>query len=242
MNKYNKCIMQYKLDNMFNFIDQHNDNNDSPSEISTISSNQSNPGTQQDTISFIRNNYLINANIRDDEIVIVDSDNTVLTSLSDTDFINEYDSDIESNNIYDEINQYDYQHFYSDKEDNKYYLGNIYYNRAENLLLLSASISNNSYFKYSHRDCVRYLYYYGINPFVRPTIDILQVKIIDDCFTVIKKTFWLKIIQRKWKKIYKIRKQILEKRLLPGALLHREIIGKWQNDIAYCPGVHGLLV
>lgn len=40
------------------------------------------------------------------------------------------------------------------------------------------------------------------------------------------KTFWLKIIQRKWKKIYHNRKNLIKKLSNPKYLLKREITGK----------------
>ena len=44
------------------------------------------------------------------------------------------------------------------------------------------------------------------------------------------KTFWLKIIQRKWKKIYKIRKEIETKRKALVSLKTREIRGQWPKE------------
>ena len=177
-----------------------------------------------------------------DEIVIVsssDDDDSILSTITYSDL----DSDLDSENIYDEINQLDYDHFYSEKENNKYYIGMYQYDDIYNTLLLSTSISPSVYFRYSYKECSRYLYYYGICQNARPSVDIMQLQITEDgVFTVIIKTFWLKIIQRKWKKVFRVRQQIINKRQNPGALLHREIIGKWQQDISYLPGISGLMV
>jgi hypothetical protein len=62
----------------------------------------------------------------------------------------------------------------------------------------------------------------------------------DECVCVIK-TFWLKLIQRAWKKIYKNRKIILQKRHRPASLMYRQITGKWPDDCNYMPSIRGML-
>jgi hypothetical protein len=61
----------------------------------------------------------------------------------------------------------------------------------------------------------------------------------------INKTFWIAIIQRKWKKIYAQRKKVIIQRAKPVALRLRELYGKWMNpnaafDTPLLPGVKGL--
>jgi len=57
----------------------------------------------------------------------------------------------------------------------------------------------------------------------------------------ILKTFWIRIIQRTWKKIYKLRKEVLRKRCCPGAISTFELTGKWPEHCAYLPRLKGLL-
>jgi hypothetical protein len=45
------------------------------------------------------------------------------------------------------------------------------------------------------------------------------------------KTFWIKLIQRRWKKIYKQRQDILKQRMLPKSIREREITGKWPKGL-----------
>ena len=56
----------------------------------------------------------------------------------------------------------------------------------------------------------------------------------------ILKTFWLRIIQKKWKKIYQERKRIINTRQYPSSLYHRQIYGKWPEDCDYLPSLNGL--
>jgi hypothetical protein len=57
----------------------------------------------------------------------------------------------------------------------------------------------------------------------------------------ILKTFWLRIIQRKWKKIYKERQQIIIQRTHPNALYFRRVYGKWPSNCNYLPGLKGMI-
>jgi len=56
----------------------------------------------------------------------------------------------------------------------------------------------------------------------------------------ILKTFWLRIIQKKWKNIFKERQIILKKRNLPYSLYEREILHNWLYTYNL-PGLKGML-
>lgn len=71
---------------------------------------------------------------------------------------------------------------------------------------------------------------------------------IAECFVlpsqhsiVIIKTIWIKIIQRKWRKIYAEQKNILKKRMQYSSLKTREITGKWPAHCCHFPTIHGML-
>jgi hypothetical protein len=57
----------------------------------------------------------------------------------------------------------------------------------------------------------------------------------------ILKTFWIRIIQRVWKKIYSQRKDILKKRCCPGAISTFQLTGKWPEHCRVLPGLKGML-
>jgi hypothetical protein len=44
------------------------------------------------------------------------------------------------------------------------------------------------------------------------------------------KTFWLKLVQRRWKKIYKARQELLKQRMTIRALTFRARTGKWPRQ------------
>jgi hypothetical protein len=60
------------------------------------------------------------------------------------------------------------------------------------------------------------------------------------CVCIIK-TFWLKLIQRRWKNICKQRTHIINCRSNPYTLFKKEITGKWPDNCRYLPGLKGML-
>ena len=61
-----------------------------------------------------------------------------------------------------------------------------------------------------------------------------------ECVAILK-TFWIKIIQRTWKKIYKKRCTVIALRKSPVSLFYRERHGKWPDNCLYLPSLQGLL-
>ena len=51
----------------------------------------------------------------------------------------------------------------------------------------------------------------------------------------ILKTFWIAIIQRRWRRIFNERKQVLQMRKMPTAILYRETHGKWPRHCSRWP-------
>ena len=57
----------------------------------------------------------------------------------------------------------------------------------------------------------------------------------------IKKTLWIRIIQRTWKKIYKLRQETNARRLLPRNLFYRGITGSWSTECKHSHSIRGML-
>lgn len=57
----------------------------------------------------------------------------------------------------------------------------------------------------------------------------------------ILKTFWLRILQRTWKNVFKKRQNIINLRSRPSSLYIREITGNWELELVNLPGLHGML-
>ncbi len=57
----------------------------------------------------------------------------------------------------------------------------------------------------------------------------------------ILKTFWLRIIQRKWRKVFNEKQTILRNRRNIHSLHVRETTGKWPSEYRNLPGLRGML-
>lgn len=78
-------------------------------------------------------------------------------------------------------------------------------------------------------------------PWLRIEIAELNYLEREEC-TAIFKTFWLKIVQRAWKRIYKKRKEIIDKRKSFSAIKYREIHGKWPDNLNYLPSIKDIKI
>lgn len=158
------------------------------------------------------------------------------------------ESDTESDNddiddiFYDEDNYIEI-----DKENNKYYIGvcNIVKIGGVNLHIVSSCVSIKSLFKYSPKILSQYFNYSSINNLDYSKVitpDILQIYIIDSIYTSVVKTFWLKMVQWKWKRVFKERMNIIRRRNNPTARHIMEMTGKYPTLLRYLPGLRGMMV
>jgi hypothetical protein len=61
-----------------------------------------------------------------------------------------------------------------------------------------------------------------------------------ECICILK-TFWLRLIQRTWRKIFKKRCNMFQIRHTLKSIRYREIHGKWPIECANMPTIHGML-
>lgn len=175
-------------------------------------------------------------------------------SNSDSEFSEEYD-------IYDRIFMEDQDYVDSEKENNTYLIGGCYTCRGTDILLediyLSLAISPSIFYKYSYPLITEYLGAYGgdnavfigfLNPLSRerrPQIEIMQMKLKMEgqfCHNiVVMKTFWLKIVQRKWKKVFNERKRVLKERMKIESHKYFEMHGKYPYGCHSLPRYQGML-
>ena len=91
--------------------------------------------------------------------------------------------------------------------------------------------SNGGLHTISHPIIRNYQRYAFHNYHIEPQI----VEVIDgpgDFTTAIIKTHYIRLIQRKWKKIYAERQRVLSLRKSPKSLHHRRVYGKWPSSCA----------
>lgn len=61
-----------------------------------------------------------------------------------------------------------------------------------------------------------------------------------ECICIIK-TFWLRLVQRRWKSIYKQKQNIIKKRMTPSNISYRKLKGTWPQGSIYLPGLKGMM-
>lgn len=171
------------------------------------------------------------------------SDPSELVSTSDdtnSDVDSNYDSDDE--NMLEDIYFHEEEFLNSEKVDNHYYIGINKVSDDKQYILYANAITNHTFFRYDIKHVTHYLQEYSI--FACPSnMDVMKLSILDDyTYSVILKTYWLRIIQRHWKKIYSQRLAAIKKRAQLQARMYFEIHGRYPDNSYIIPTIHGMLV
>jgi hypothetical protein len=162
---------------------------------------------------------------------------------------------------YGAIMEEDHENYYTEKEDKKYYLGScapesrfviVAGNMGSAVLatptlptlqwenqhwILAGTITPAVFFRHRAIDVAQYLWLSSMfRRFHGPKIDILQLHIsAEGVHHVIIKTFWLKLVQRTWRRVYRERQEIWKRRCSITALRTREVTGKYPVGLRTLP-------
>jgi len=173
--------------------------------------------------------------IMEDSFVLSDTDDETM----DEDEDDEYSIDTEECEM---ILSDDYQHSFEEKQDKHYYLGSCWSWKQDDKWTMTNSVSARVFFRHSFQNIIHYLWLFSLVRMSSPHIHILQLHISEDgTYNVIIKTFWLRIVQRTWKRIYRERQEIWKKRRNITALRQREITGKFPIGLRVLPSILGLM-
>lgn len=152
--------------------------------------------------------------------------------------INKFDASTESA-IFSEANS---EHDSESEDDDDY---SVYSDDSDS----SLSLFTNEYNEYYHQQVPNTVKHNIIRnyrniiarpDYIRP--EIAECIILPSQHTVaIIKTIWIKIIQRKWKKVYAERNRIIKTRMQYSSLKTREITGKWPQSCNYLPTLYGMM-
>ena len=170
-----------------------------------------------------------------------DSTDSTLISMADSSIIehghiDEYDLDV-SDRIY-----YSDQHFLDEpKEHGHYYLGTVNEEISPHNLL-DISVSSSTFYQFSFNDILRYLRFYSVHwRNTIPTMDILQLDIVQCEYQVIRKTYWLRLVQRHWRSVFKQQQKVIQIRKSMANIRYREIYGRNMYGGNSLPRLHGML-
>jgi hypothetical protein len=188
---------------------------------------------------------------------MVQGDNYTDDELSEISYSdeNESDSELSNENIFNEdyietynilsfrnIMQEDLLHMDSEKIHGHYYIGICkYFPRRRNILYLD-SVSSKTFFKFSYDIIIDYLKSYSIIYVENPKLHIMKLLIYDDgSYYVVLKTYWLRLIQRHWKRVFKERQEIIAKRRSFDSMRYFEYNGKYSFGQRKLPQLNGMM-
>lgn len=154
------------------------------------------------------------------------------------------DADVSEYDIVDEIADSEEDFLDMNKINKTYYLGSAIYYPEYNSIQLDTSVSPSTLFSYEINDIAQYLAQYSICNILRtlPCVHIMQLDIKPDGeYCAIIKTFWLRIVQRAWKKQFSKRQCVIRSRGNIAAQRHFELTGTYPRELRIIPGLRGLL-
>ena len=172
--------------------------------------------------------------------IISDSDENISLSPSSSDITTDTICEEMVDNIFCEEEDF----VDSEKQQDGYYIGISSLSNDTGHIIYANSVQCSTFFRYDLFYICYYLHEYSIfntHSVEDVNINIMKLFILDDCYTVIIKTHWLRIIQRHWKNTHSIRKNILKIRASPTAICFFEKNGRYPENCGTMPSIRGML-
>jgi hypothetical protein len=114
------------------------------------------------------------------------------------------DSDM-ATDLFDEIYEYE-QPDDAEKVDSSYSIGIYHLSLDQTDMIMASTVSATTFHAYQCDELLYYLSNYSYTYIQNPVLHIMQLKIQPDyTYSVVLKTHWLRLIQRNWKRVYKLR-------------------------------------
>lgn len=180
-----------------------------------------------------------------DNEMSVSTEMTVLDSEIDDDFsfdFNTLEPDEQDITYYHLIYNMEQAFIDSEKKNGQYIIGLSAPGFNSNGSIFASGITASNFFAFPYNHILKYLFYYSIITVKKPIIDIIKIHIDEDeCLISIRKTFWLCLIQRHWKKLFAEKKRIINSRRTILSILYFQINGKYPKELRELPNIYGLL-
>ena len=159
-------------------------------------------------------------------LLIAKFDGLTGIDLDDMEEYTEYDTDHEAESDTEDEDEDDVTH--------------IYQIQRQTMKFYTEELPNDPYRQKSHKLIRNYHNIIRGSNYIKPEIA--------ECITlptgeniVIIKTMWIKIIQRKWKKVYAARQHIIKCRSCPSSLSTRQLTGLWPQHCRQMPSLKGMI-
>ena len=172
----------------------------------------------------------------DEDTVIYNSDDEY-ESNTDSELSNDFELDIVVENIFDREERF----LDEDKLDGHYYIGLPCLMLSRREWILQIAIQPKTMLSNKMNDVMRYLIDYSVTRIRGPKLHIMKLDISNTgAYNVVLKTYWLRLVQRTWKRVFKERIQFVNNCKTPGSILYRQTHGQWENNRNF-PGLKGML-
>ena len=156
----------------------------------------------------------------------------------------DYNSEDETHLIYDSARIYLAEQAFldSEKPDQRYYIGSATLIRNR-YYIMNTAITARTFLGFPFQSVLFYLHESSLFHFVRNRMDIMKLYIhpVTMEYIVVLKTFWLRIVQRTWRRVLRERAAVLRKRCSISNIQHRLIRGRHQTGLNVLPGLVGML-
>jgi hypothetical protein len=180
---------------------------------------------------------IINTNSQNNALQpsVLQLENTTESDTSNDDYDSDEDIDISvRETVYEEQLKY----------NGGYYIGIPYYNEPQGIYLMNGNISRRSFLTFEYSRIVAYVRHISVFYVTRNTpLEILKLHIhYDGVYEVTVKTFWIRIIQRAWRKTFALRKHYIMMRGNVHSQEHFRITGIYPFGYRNLPSIHGLII
>jgi hypothetical protein len=143
------------------------------------------------------------------------------------------------------IKVYFYENDDVDLQNKDYCIGAAIYFPHENTIVVSSTVSKQTFLCYPIEAIELYLAEYSCllnRNMILPQVHIMQVHISEDqLYTVVLKTFWIKWIQRAWKKQFLRRSEIIQQRSSINSQRYFTLNGNYPYGLRILPTIKGIL-
>jgi hypothetical protein len=152
--------------------------------------------------------------------------------------------------IYEEIDSVDYTFQTREPVQNTYYIGSYVY--LPGRIVLGSVISADAFFRYTHIELHHYLVGFHLSPNPEQAIHVLLLtgepgesvslgQVYFYNLPIIVKTYWVRLVQRTWARVYREKMRVIEIRKSIQARRVFEETGKYPAGARSIPGIRGML-
>lgn len=150
---------------------------------------------------------------------------------------------------FEEIDQFDYSFQMQSPVTHTYYIGSYVY--LDGQWLLGSAVSPRAFYRYDEPVLHHYLVGYHVSPIPEQSIHVLQLlephpdstlgTVYFYHLPVVIKTYWIRIVQRTWARVFRERNRVLQIRKSLASLAYFERTGQYPEGAKHMPSLRGML-